>query len=155
NSAGTKTISVSLVVSEAPPPPPPLISVDKVLNAASFAAVAVVPGSYSTLMGHGFSGRSVAATFDGIAGTISYNNGNQMNLIVPTDIANRASSQLVVTVDGVSSAPVTVPVAAFQPGIFGTAPLNSTGTLNSASNPAEPNSVVVVFATGLSGQGTI
>jgi uncharacterized protein (TIGR03437 family) len=46
-----------------------------------------------------------------------------------------------------------VTVASFAPAIFAGAALNQDASINSIQNPADPSSIVVVFATGLSGSG--
>ena len=46
------------------------------------------------------------------------------------------------TVDGVSSAPLTVPLADLSPGIFNTGILNQDNSINSPSNPALTGSVI-------------
>jgi uncharacterized protein (TIGR03437 family) len=150
--AGTKTVSVTFTVTAAVPPTP-LIS--RVLNAASFAVAPVVPGSLTTVMGSNFAAKNVSATFDAIPATISFSNSGQINLLVPADLGAKSSTQLVVTVDGRSSSPATVAVAPFAPAIFSGAVLNQDWTPNDASHGAAAGSIVAVFATGLSGVGTI
>ena len=148
-----KTIAVVFVVPPSIPAKPSVPTVDAVLNAASFAAVPAVPGSLSTIMGSALSGKSVSATFNNLPAAILYNDGKQINLLVPKELAPNGSAQLVITADGVASQPRAVMVAAFAPAIFAGVALNQDGSINSIQNPADPASVVVVFATGLSGSG--
>ena len=150
--AGTRTIPVSFAVT-APPPATP--SITDVLNAASFARVPVVPGSLTTIMGSNFAGKSVSVTFDGMPTAVSFSNSTQINVLVPAGLGLQGSAQLVVTVDGVSSAPRTVMVAPFAPAIFPGAVLNQDGTVNGVNSGASPGSVIQIFATGLSGSGAI
>jgi uncharacterized protein (TIGR03437 family) len=58
-------------------------------------------------------------------------------------------------VDGSVSAPTTVSVAPFEPGIFAGGIVNQDGSVNSATNGAAPGSIIALWATGLSGTGTI
>ncbi|HLJ51590.1 MAG TPA: hypothetical protein VKU01_36540 [Bryobacteraceae bacterium] len=146
---GSATIPITFTVTVAGP------SVASVVNSASLTEAPVVPGSLSTVWGAAFDGKSVTATFDGISANILFSNTNQINLLVPTDIAGQKTTQLVVAVDGMSSAARTVPVINFQPAIFPGAILNQDYSVNSADNGADPGSVIQVFATGLSGSGTI
>jgi uncharacterized protein (TIGR03437 family) len=150
----SKTISVVFVV---PPTSvaPPVPTISSVLNAASFAAVPVVPGSITTIMGSALSGKSVSAAFNGLAALILYDDGKQINLLVPAELPSSGSAQLVVTADGVASQPRSVTLAPFAPAIFAGVALNQDSSINSIDNPADPASVVVVFATGLSGSGKI
>jgi len=152
---GTATVLVSLVVTPGATTSKIVPAITSVLNAASFAAVPVVPGSLTTIMGSAFSGTLVSATFNGEAATILFSNATQINLMVPADLSLSSPAQVVVTVDGSPSAAMAVPVAAFEPAIFPSALLNQDATLNSASNGAQPGSVIYFWATGLSGAGTI
>ncbi len=150
-----KTLPVVFVVPASSPAPPSVPTITAVVNAASFAPVPVVPGSLTTITGSALSGKSVSVTFNNLPATILYNDGKQINLLVPSGLPSTGSAQLVITADGVASQPRTVTLAAFSPAIFGGAALNQDASINSISNPAVPGSVVVVYATGLSGTGSI
>jgi uncharacterized protein (TIGR03437 family) len=150
-----KTIPVIFVVPAPATAPPPVPTITAVVNAASFAAVPVVPGSLTTITGSALSGKSVSVTFNNLPATILYNDGKQINLLVPSGLPSTGTAQLVITADGAASQPRTVMLAAFAPAIFAGAALNQDASINSISNPAAPASVVVVFATGLSGSGQI
>ncbi len=150
--AGSKSIPVTFTVS--PAPPPPAVQVSSIVNAASFAPVPVVPGSLSSVMGKSFTGKSVGVTFDGTPAKILFSNDTQINLMVPADLASK-TSKMIVTIDAVSSAPMTVSVGQFAPTIFKGAVLNQNWTVNDVSNPAAVGSIVQIYATGLSGKGTI
>jgi uncharacterized protein (TIGR03437 family) len=129
--------------------------VQSVVNAATFAAGAVAPGSIATLGGTQFSGSTVTVTFNGLPAQVLFSNATQINLIVPAGLAGKTSAQVVVTVDGVASAPLTVNLAPFAPGIFPNGVLNEDYSLNSSKQPAAPGSIIQVYATGLSGTGVI
>ncbi|HYV62013.1 MAG TPA: hypothetical protein VE958_05035, partial [Bryobacteraceae bacterium] len=151
--AGTRTIFVTFVVTATP------IStgtqVNSVVNAASFISVPVVPGSLTTLIGSGLNGAQVRATFDGLNATILFNDGAQINLVAPAELAGRTSAQLVVTVDGVNSPTRLIQVSAFSPAIFSRGILNQDYSINDASHRADSGSVIQIFLTGLSGVGTV
>jgi uncharacterized protein (TIGR03437 family) len=148
--AGTLAIPLTLVVTA---PPSPTIS--QVLNAASLLAEPVVAGSITTVKGTLFGGANVSATFNNLPATILFSNDTQLNLVVPSGLAGQTSAQLVVTAGGLSSSPTTVTVAPFEPGIFTGGIVNQDGSVNSASNGAAPGSIIALWATGLSGTGTI
>jgi uncharacterized protein (TIGR03437 family) len=153
-SAGSQTIPLTLTVSPAPPPPPPPtnpagVTVSMVVNAATFGATPVVPGSLATVMGSHFSGKNVAVTFDGIPATILFSGESQINLQVPLALANKTTSSLVVTVDGSSSAPFTVTLASAWPAVFAHGVLNQNGTPNDANDPASPGDILQIFITGI------
>jgi uncharacterized protein (TIGR03437 family) len=153
--AGSATIPVIFTVAASTPAAPAGPSITAVLNAASLAAVPAVPGSLTTIMGSGFSGKNLSATFDGEAATILFSNDTQINLLVPADLASKSSTQLVVTANGSSSAASTVSLVPFEPAIFAGGILNQDFTANGASNGAAPGSVIALWATGLSGAGAI
>ena len=134
-------------------PPPPTIS--SVVSAASFLAGPVVPGSLTTVMGTLFDGSAVSATFNNLPATILFSDATQINLLIPAALAGQSTAQVVVTVDGVSSAPATVNAAQFAPAIFAGGIVNQDGTVNSASDGAAPGSIIAIWATGLSGTGAI
>lgn len=52
-------------------------------------------------------------------------------------------------------APQTVPLGAFGPGIFKNGILDQNGLVNGANAPAKAGSILQIFATGLSGVGSI
>ncbi|MGP0074714.1 MAG: IPT/TIG domain-containing protein [Bryobacteraceae bacterium] len=146
---GTRTVAISFVVTAATPVPTP--SVQSAVNAATFATGALAPGSIATLTGSQFSGQDVSVTFNGISAQVLFSNATQINLVVPASLGTGTTAQVVVSVDGLASAPLTVNLAPSDPGIFPNGVLNQDNTVNSAKQPAAPGSVIQVFATGLSG----
>jgi uncharacterized protein (TIGR03437 family) len=150
--AGTKNVPISFVITAATVQPP---SIQSAVNAATFAAGPLAPGSIATLMGSQFSGKNVSVTFNGAPGQVLFSNGTQINLVVPASLGVATSAQVVVTVDGVASAPLTVSLAPFAPGIFANGVLNQDYSVNSSKQPAAPGSVIQIYATGLSGTGVI
>ncbi len=153
--AGAQQVPITLVVTAAPPvtaTPPVILSV---VNAASFASGPVAPGSLATLQGMRLGGDAVAVTFDGLSAKVLYSGDRQINVLVPAGLAGKQSVQVVATVNGVSSAASTVALASMAPAIFSGAVLNQDFSANSSGNPAQLGSVIQIFATGLSGTGTI
>jgi uncharacterized protein (TIGR03437 family) len=150
--AGTRTVSITFVISAITVQPP---LIQSAVNAATFAAVPLVPGSLATLMGAQFAGKNVSVAFDGAPAQVLFSNATQINLLVPASLGSKTSAQVVVTVDGTASAALTVTLAPFAPGIFTPGVLNEDYSVNSSKNPAAPGSVIQVYATGLSGAGII
>jgi uncharacterized protein (TIGR03437 family) len=151
--AGRRLVAVTLVVAQPTAPVGPQITA--VENAATFVTGPVVAGSLATVMGTSFTGKLVTVTFNNVPATIDFSNATQINLLVPASLASQTSAQMVVTVDGVSSAPTTVQLAQFEPGIFTGAVLDQDSTVNSVSNAAAAGSEIYFYATGLSGAGAI
>ncbi len=144
--AGTADLPVKLTVTASGTPGP---KIDSVSHSATYAAVPVAPGSIAMVKGSKLAGTTVTASFDGLPSTLFYVSEAQINLLVPAGLGSRTSAQLVVTVDGAASAPLTVALAGVSPGIFPGGILNQDGSVNSASNPAAVGSAVAIFATGL------
>lgn len=142
-----------------------------VLNAASLLSGPVAPGEIVTLIGAGIgpalslqpasSASSVtlggaSVLFDGRPAPLLFASQNQINAVVPYEVAGQENTQVSVTNGGELIAGFPVSVASAAPAIFtldasGTGPgaiLNQDTTVNSASNPASRGSVVVLFATG-------
>ena len=149
------------------------LRVNAVTNAASNLAGAVAPGEVVAVYGSGLGpaqtvpfqagadglvstalvGTSVL--FNGVAGAVLYTSGGQVGVVAPYALTG-TSVQVSVQYQGLSTAPLTVPVAAAAPGVFtvdgsGRGPaaaLNQDGKPNSAANPAAAGTVVTLFATG-------
>jgi uncharacterized protein (TIGR03437 family) len=162
--AGSHDVAITLVITAANAPTAPSAptapavqtpSVTAVVNGATFAAGAVAPGSMATLGGTQLSGKIVTVTFDGLTAQVLFFNATQINLIVPAGLGSKTSAQVVVTVDGSASAPLTATLAPFAPGIFANGVLNQDYSLNSSKQPAALGSIIQIYATGLSGMGVI
>jgi len=140
-------------------------------NAASFATGPVAPGEMATLFGSGLGPQlgvqttatlanpyptqagNVEVTFDGTPAPLLWVQDAQINLAVPWSVAG-PNTKVCVTYNNVQSNCLSLPVAQAAPGVFtldGTyaAALNQDGSINSAANPAPPDSIVAIFATGL------
>ncbi|HMD50819.1 MAG TPA: IPT/TIG domain-containing protein, partial [Bryobacteraceae bacterium] len=113
--AGTRQIPVTFTVTPAAAPTPTITSV---VNAATLAAGPLTPGSLATVMGTLFSATGLSVTFDGTPAQILFSNSTQINLLVPAALQGKSTSQMIVSANGLSSAPQTVALAAFAPGIF-------------------------------------
>jgi uncharacterized protein (TIGR03437 family) len=98
--------------------------------------------------------------FDGSAAPLLYTSANQINVVVPFEVAAPSTTIVVKNGAGQSSA-MSVPVVAATPALFTISGLgsgqavvlNEDGSVNSTTNPAAIGSVISLFATGL-GQTT-
>ncbi len=164
--AGSATIPVNLTVVAAPSTPTttpttpatptPSVVVNSVVNAATYNATPLVSGSLGTIMGSGFGGKTVTVTFDGVAANLLYSNATQINLQVPPGIdPAKSTSSLIVTVDGVASAAVQVPLAPASPAVFQNGILNQDNSLNNAQKPAKGGDILQIFATGIPDGATV
>ena len=95
--------------------------------------------------------------FDGVAAPMIYTSANQVSAVVPFAVTGKTSTVVRTEYNGTQSGGMTISAADSAPALFtasagGTgqiAALNQDGlTPNSVANPAEPNSVVVLYATG-------
>jgi uncharacterized protein (TIGR03437 family) len=149
-------------------------AVAAVTNAASNAVQPVSPGmifvAYGTAMGpstlvgaeldaNGRVATTVSGSqilFDGQPAPIVYTSATQFSGIVPYSVSGKTTTQVTSVYQGVTSAPLTVPVGSAAPGIFsanfsGTgqaAAFNQNGSANSAANPAAAGQIVVLYGTG-------
>jgi uncharacterized protein (TIGR03437 family) len=157
--AGAQSIPVFLNVAPATVLPPAPVNtspvVTQVLNAATLQVAPLVAGSLATLMGSHFSGKSVAVTFDGTAGTVIYSGDTQINLQVPSALGSKSATSLVVTVDGASSTPLTVPLAPAWPAVFPHGVLNQDNRENTPAAPAKSLDILQIFATGIPQLATV
>ncbi len=157
--AGVARYNITLEVLALPPQPPqtPTPRITGVVHGATFEAGPVARNAFYTIRGENLAGNNVSVTFDGKPARTIYTSANQINVLVPADLASN-TAQVVVSANGVASAPVTVQVADAYPGIFDPGILNQDGSVNSPSNPAAAGSFVQIYATGLLGpnnQGTV
>jgi len=95
-------------------------------------------------------------TFDGVQAPIVFTRADVLSVIVPYEIAGRATSSMIVNYNGVSSTPLQLRVVDASPAIFtltqtGTgqgAILNQNGTVNGSGNPEVAGNVIQIFGTG-------
>ncbi len=129
-----------------------------VVNAASFEAESISPGSLITIFGTDFTNGAQSATrplfqpVDGASMTIGgvpapllFVSSQQVNAQVPFEVP-MGPQALILTVDGASTK-VQVNVAPASPGIFG-AIQNQDSSVNTPQNPAVVGSALQVFFTG-------
>lgn len=152
---GTSNVAISFVVAASTAPAAQAPSLQSLVNGATFAKGPVAPGSMATIGGTQFAGKTVTVAFDGLDAPVLFSNDTQINLIVPASLGSKTSAQVIVTVNGTPSAPLTATLAPFAPGIFSDGVLNQDNSLNSSKKPAAPGSIIQVYATGLSGTGVI
>ena len=150
----------------------PRFSLEGIGNAASFAAECVAPGEIVSIFGTalgpqdqvgnaGFDAETgriatelggVVVTFDGIPASMFFSHSGQLNLLVPFEVAGRVSTVVIVSFGGHSSQPVTVPVVAAKPGLFGIGTqaiaVQGRGTLNGPDNPAFEGAFLTFYGTG-------
>jgi len=153
--------------------PAPSINSGGVINAASSAPGApLAPGSIASAYGNFLLAASSAAetvplptslsglslAFGAAKAPLFYASGRQVNLQIPWELAGQSQASLTATLGGQTSAPQTVNLARFAPGIFsingqGTGPgaiQDSSYHLITASNPAAAGiTVILIYCTGL------
>jgi uncharacterized protein (TIGR03437 family) len=127
----------------------PTPAISSVVNAATFAAGPLVRGSFGTIKGANLLGTNMLVTFDNLPAKLVYTSNTQINFLVPAELGPRSTSQMVVTVDGVSSIQQSVRLADVAPGIFSPGILNQDNAVNTPFSPAPVDSVIQIFATGL------
>ena len=167
-----QTVTVTLLVSAAGTP-----VVTAITSGASLQPGAVSPGEIITIFGNDIgpptptTGMSftptasgtvpttlgnISVTFNNVAAPLIFVAPGQINAIVPYEVAGQTSVPVIVTNNGTASATTTVPVAATAPSIFSLtengsgqgAIENANASINGASNPAAPGSIISIYATG-------
>ena len=152
----------------------PLVNAGGVVNAASFVAP-VAPGSLVSIFGSNLAPQTaqattiplptslagVSVTFNGLSAPLVYAAAGQINAQIPFEVASSSSVTVVVNNNGVLSAPQTVDVSPYAPGVFALAgyavAIHSDGSLAApagsipqvASSPAVPGETLQILATGL------
>lgn len=155
--------------------PRPFLTAAGVVNGASFASRGrVAPGEIVNIFGlrlapggllpasvgpdrrYPTSLSDVRVLFSGVPAPLLFLSPTNLGAVVPYDIFGRRVVEMVVERDGVASAPVNLDIEASSPGIFTAdssgsgqaAAFNEDNQLNSARNPAQPGSIVILYATG-------
>ena len=145
---------------------PPEIAAGGVVNGASFTPK-VAPGALFSVFGSSLATTTQSAaalplstnlggtsvTIGGKQAPLVFVSPSQINAQVPYETLEGQSVPVVVTVNGVASAPVNVAVMAASPGIFQfgqkrAVVQNADYTVNNADNPAAANSYVIAYLTG-------
>jgi len=159
--------------------PPPAINQGGIVNNASYTQTTgpIAPGSITAIFGTNLNDGStvLSSTIDAdgklvtslagasvkvndISAPLFYSTPQQLGIQIPVELAGQASASVQVTVNGQMSAPQTIFLDAAAPGIFttGTQRTPAAAALHennisplSTRNPARPNEVIVLFATGL------
>ena len=157
----------------------PVISSGGIVDAATFSAGGIVPGSYMTIFGSNLSDVTdqaivpalppnmdeVSVSFDvpsagiSVPGYFYYVSGGQLNLQVPWELQGQTSAEVKVIVGESISSLVTVPLASYAPEFFqyklsGNSTsfadaLDQRNKLITTSNPAIPGQTIQLFANGL------
>jgi uncharacterized protein (TIGR03437 family) len=166
--------SITLLVVPPADVPVPRPTISAVTSAASYNS-SIAPGQMVVVFGSGMGPERTAALqldanglvsrttgdvrilFDGVPAPIVYASATQCSAVAPYFGTAKSTTHVQVEYKGVRSAPLTVPVSATAPGLFtqdftGKGPgaiLNEDNvTRNSASAPARPGSVVILWGTG-------
>ena len=107
-------------------------------------------GNVSTSLGN------VSVTFNGVPAPLTYVSANQVNAVVPYEVAGNTSVSVVVSFNGTASTATTATVAPTAPAIFTLtqngsgqgAILNQDLTVNGATNAAAKGTVIALYGTG-------
>jgi len=140
-------------------------------NPSTYNIEPVAPGEIVTLFGTGIGPQhgiateatiqspfptqagNVELTFDGIPAPLLWVQGTQINAVVPWSVAGPIT-KICVTYNSAQTNCLNWGVVETAPTVFTVdghyaAALNQDGSVNSAANPAPPDSIVSIFATGL------
>jgi uncharacterized protein (TIGR03437 family) len=129
------------------------------VNAATFVAGPVAPGSLISLFGERLAAATAAASalplptelggavirINGVAAPLLFVSPGQVNLQVPWEAAGEL--EIAASVNGTPGNSIRVAAGSYSPGVF--AVVHADGTLVSDSRPAGSGSVLIVYANGL------
>jgi uncharacterized protein (TIGR03437 family) len=133
-------------------------------SASNEANDVVAPGEFISIYGNGLgpaegvgmqidsNGRVASSlggtqvSFDGTLAPLFYAAENQINVLVPYEVAPGTQVNMTITTGSGSSQTLPLQVAAAQPNIM--AVLNSDGSLNSSSHPASPGDTITILVSG-------
>jgi len=142
----------------------PVVSVNGVVNAASFASQ-ISPGALATVFGSNFALRNASAnaplptslagvsvSVNGQSAPLLYLTPTQVNFQVPWE-TGLGTASVTVSVNGGASNSITVSVLGAAPGLFSTSSghavvQNSDFTLNDPGNPAKTGSTIIAYLSG-------
>lgn len=168
NSSVTVPFSVTVL-----PANNPVFELNAIADAFSYQSGTIAPGQIYVIFGSNFGpatlvggtldsagklGNNVANTqvlFDGLASPLLYVASGQLAGVAPFEIAGKASTNVQIVSNGLTSPAVAVPVvpasitiaSADGSGGRGAVVLNKDGSLNTATNPASVGDPVVIYAS--------
>jgi uncharacterized protein (TIGR03437 family) len=151
--AGAQSIPLNVTISAATTPA--VVTITGVTNAADFHQGPVVAGSLATVWGSNLAGKNVSVTLNGALASLDYTGAQQINLRIPPALSGQTTAQMVVLVDGSSSAPFAVQLAAAAPAIFTPGVLNQDNSVNSTVNAAPMGTVLQIYGTGIPDSGAV
>jgi len=157
---------------------PPAVNAGGMVNGATFGAQAPAAGSIVSLFGTNLALSAASAQtaplpttlagasvqLNGIAAPLFYVSPTQMNLQIPWQLAGQTQASVVVSVSGVATAPQTVNLSAYGPGIFtvnqtgsgqgavliaGTAAVAAPTGVVPGARPANRGEYISIYCTGL------
>ncbi len=150
--------------------PQPVVAA--VTSAASYDASAISPGEIVAIWGqdlgpatgvnlqydsNGLISTSLGGTqvfINGFPSPLTYAANRQVNAVVPYEVAQAKTANVVVVYQGNASAPFQIPITAVKPGIFtnsqgqGAILLNPDYSVNSTTNPASRGDWILIYGTG-------
>jgi len=146
-------------------------AINCVANSGSSLSGPVAPGELISLFGPGIgpddpvslqldaSGKvgtslgGMSVYFNGVAAPLIYVSKNQINAVVPFELAGALNASLTVTKNSAALPQISTPVVAAVPAVFqlpggSYTIVNQDGTLNTPSNRAPRDSIITVYLTG-------
>jgi len=146
-----------------------------VVNAASLQETGISPGEMVTFYAPGTNANTIltplrtpsasdgdAVLFDGFRARIVFSSPTQITATVPPEVSGRSATHIVVNWRGDGITQADVPLTTASPGVFtldgsGTGQAvayNEDGSVNGPENPAQRESMMTLYATGVSSGGT-
>jgi uncharacterized protein (TIGR03437 family) len=128
---------------------PPGVTVQNIVNAASWQAGSIAPGSIAAIFGLNLAGANPQVLFNGVSGTVLYDGSSQINVLVPASLGTAAPVSVIVLINGLTSNTSSLTLTPNAPAIFASGILDQNNSVNSASAPEVPGNYIQIFLTGL------
>jgi len=107
----------------------------------------IAPGEYLSIYGTGLGPVGTQVTFDGTPGEVLYQSANQVNVLVPYDVAGRAQVQMQLTTAAATSQILPLRIIPAQPSVFGVSRQGSNLSIFlSGAGVGQPIQVIFSFA---------
>jgi uncharacterized protein (TIGR03437 family) len=117
--ASLTAIAQGLVLRHPQPGPSGIALLGIADSARNTVANTIAPGEYLSIYGTGLGPAGAQVAFDGMPGEVLYQSANQVNVLLPYEVAGRAQVQIQLTTAAATSQILPLHIVPAQPSVFG------------------------------------